>query len=91
MPTMEAFPSKNRGAQFHINIPDLPRIWFIHKNDSEILQVQRDRFTFNWRKTEPDQGYPGFSSICDEFEGFYNQFCHIVKDMKNWRSDSIAV
>ena len=81
MPTMEAFPSENRGVQFHINVPDLPRIWFIHEDDNQIIQVQRDRFTFNWRKTKPDQGYPGFPSICGKFEGFYNHFCQIMVDM----------
>ena len=80
MPTVETFPS--RGPQFHINVPDLPRIWFIHEDDSQILQIQRDRFTFNWRKTKPDQEYPGFSVICDKFEGFYNRFCQIMKNME---------
>ena len=82
MPTMETFPNPSREPQFHINVPDLPRIWFIHKDDSQILQVQRDRFTFNWRKTKPDQGYPGFSAICDKFEGFYNRFSQIMRDME---------
>ena len=82
MPTVETFPIPGRGSQFHINVPDIPRIWFIHEDDSQILQVQRDRFTFNWRKTKPDQEYPGFSVICDKFEDFYNRFCQIMKGME---------
>lgn len=82
MPTMETFPNPSRGSQFHINVPDLPRIWFIHRNDSQILQVQRDRFTFNWRKTKSDQKYPGFSDIFERFEGFYNRFCQTIKNME---------
>lgn len=81
MPTMETFPNPSQGAQFHINVPDLPRIWFIHENDSQILQVQRDRFTFNWRKTKSGQKYPGFSAIFDSFEGFYNRFYQTIKNM----------
>lgn len=81
MPTVETFPNPSRGSQLHINMPDLPRIWFIHEDDSQILQVQRDRFTFNWRKTEPDQQYPGFSAICDNFAGFYNRFYQIMRNM----------
>lgn len=81
IPTMETFPNPSREPQFHINVPDLPRIWFIHENDSQILQVQRDRFTFNWRKTKSGQKYPGFSAIFESFEGFYNRFCQTIKNM----------
>ena len=64
------------------NVPDLARIWFIHKTDTEIIQVQRDRFTFNWREAGPDQGYPGFSAIYEKFEGFYTRFTQTVNNMQ---------
>ena len=28
----------------------LPRVWFVHRNDNEVIQVQRNRFYYNWRK-----------------------------------------
>lgn len=62
--------------------PDLARIWFIHKTDTEIIQVQRDRFTFNWREAESDQDYPGFSAIYEKFEGFYTRFTQTVNNMQ---------
>ena len=64
------------------NVPDLARICFIHQTDTEIIQVQRDRFTFNWRKSGLDQVYPGFSAICEKFEGFYTRFTQTVKNMQ---------
>lgn len=64
------------------NVPDLARIWFIHETDTEIIQVQRDRFTFNWRKTEQHPVYPGFTAICEKFEDFYSRFGQIVKNMQ---------
>lgn len=82
-PVMEEFPSRIPEPQLRVrSAPDLARMWFIHEDKSQILQVQRDRFTFNWRKIDLNQQYPGFSSICDTFEDFYNRFCQIVKDMK---------
>lgn len=79
---VEQFPNPIQEAQFHIsNVPNLARIWFISEDNSEIIQVQRDRFTFNWRKTDLNQQYPGFSSICEKFEDFYNRFCKIIKDI----------
>ena len=70
-------------AQLHFsNVPDLARIWFIHETDTEIIQVQRDRFTFNWRKTEPHPVYPGFTAICEKFEDFYSRFGKVIKNMQ---------
>jgi uncharacterized protein (TIGR04255 family) len=81
-PAIETFPiPSQRSGQFQFNVPDLARIWFIHENDNQIIQIQRDRFTHNWRRTDSDQKYPGFSTICDKFNGFYNRFCQIIKDM----------
>ena len=82
-PAIETFPgSSRRSGQFQFNVPDLARIWFIHENDNQIIQIQRDRFTYNWRRTDSDQKYPGFSTICDKFNGFYNRFCQIITDMR---------
>jgi len=76
IPTVEKLANPIGDAQLRIgNIPELARIWFIHENESQILQVQRDRFTFNWRKTDLDQKYPGFATIYESFADFYNRFC----------------
>ena len=82
IPAVEKFPQPVNNPELRINVPDLPRIWFIHEDDSQIVQVQRDRFTFNWRKTESDQQYPGFSAILKRFETFYNRFCEIIANLE---------
>lgn len=76
-------PVSAQEAQLRIGyVPDLARIWFIHETETQIIQVQRDRFMFNWRKAGPDQVYPGFSAICENFEGFYTRFTQTVKNMQ---------
>lgn len=82
-PTIERFPSPPGGeTQVNVgNIPILPRIWFIENNNNRILQVQRDRFTFNWRKIDGGQQYPGFSSVFENFEEFYNRFCQTITNL----------
>ena len=81
-PTIENFPHPVEKAKVRVgNVPDLARIWFIHEDNSRILQVQRDRFTFNWRKIEGGQKYPGFLAIFESFEGFYNRFCDTITDL----------
>ena len=80
-PIVETFPNPSRSAHLQINVPDLARVWFIHEDDSQIIQVQRDRFTFNWRKTESNPRYPGFSSIFKSFENLYIRFGQIIGEL----------
>ena len=79
---VEAFPNPIQQAEFRIgNVPDLARVWFLHKDGSHIIQVQRDRFTFNWRKTESDPKYPGFPTIFERFEEFCNRFGEVINTL----------
>ena len=83
LPTMEHFSNIGGESELHIgNVPNLARIWFIHKDGDQIIQVQRDRFAFNWRKTKAEQNYPGFSAILEKFEGFYNRFGETIQNME---------
>lgn len=82
IPAVEKFPNPTKRPELRINVTDLPRLWFIHEDDSQIIQVQRDRFTFNWRRTTPEQQYPGFSVILNCFQVFYNRFCQIISRLE---------
>lgn len=52
----------------------LPRIWFIHKNENELIQVQRNCFLHNWRKRRADDIYPGYEKVVDNFERYLSLF-----------------
>lgn len=43
----------------------LPRVWFISKADNELIQVQLDRFYYNWRHRGDD--YPRYPSVIKKF------------------------
>lgn len=51
------------------------RCWFFHESQTKIIQVQRDRFLYNWQKPTGFEQYPHYASIRPEFEksllGFY--------------------
>jgi len=47
--------------------PMVPRLWFKNKEDTELIQIQSDRFLHNWRKTNDDVSYPRYESIRDRF------------------------
>ncbi len=52
----------------------LPRVWFIHRDDNELIQVQRNRFLHNWRKRQPNDRYPGYEKVVENFERYLARF-----------------
>ena len=48
--------------QFEIlqNVPYLPRLWFSRADSGDLVQFQRDRLIFNWRKTSESDQYLRF-------------------------------
>ncbi len=57
-----------------IDKPPLPRVWFIHRNDNELVQVQRNRFHYNWREREEGDVYPGYEKVINNFISYLTLF-----------------
>ena len=65
-PQIETFGSKS--AEDPKPFEYLPRVWF-HKDDgTAILQVQRDRFLHNWKKSTTQPSYPRYRHIKELFK-----------------------
>ena len=58
----------------------LPRIWFVHKNENEVVQVQQNRFIHNWRKRQPDDEYPGYEKVIENFERYLSRFQQLLAE-----------
>ena len=58
----------NRGT------PPLPRVWFVHEYENELIQVQFNRFIHNWRKRRPNDEYPGYKTVIGNFERYLSCF-----------------
>jgi len=51
------------------------RCWFIDEFDQTLVQIQKNRFIYNWRKTETGDKYPHYkNSIRPAFEKVWNEF-----------------
>ncbi len=63
----EFSPNANPGLSFQIvgQGPEF-RFWFISEDDVELVQVQADRLTFNWRR-ENDSSYPRYEKVRQRF------------------------
>lgn len=70
-PAFETFgthPRNAEGVRLHVrNAPQVPRLWFLNENESELIQFQEDRFVHNWRKTGAGTDYPRYEHIKDAF------------------------
>ena len=58
----------------------LPRVWFIHRNDNELVQVQRNRFHYNWREREEGDEYPGYEKVIVNFITYLSLFEKFLKE-----------
>ncbi len=46
----------------------LPRLWFVNRRDNELIQLQKDRFLYNWRKKQEDDPYPRYEIVVRAFK-----------------------
>lgn len=72
VPPMQVPP--RRGDQHHVlnvevlDVPPLRRTWFEDAAQRELIQLQDDRFIYNWRRKRLDDDYPGYDAIQPLFE-----------------------
>lgn len=60
-------PLKQQMSFQIVTEPPCPRLWFKSENGNQLIQVQRDRFIHNWRKTSEGDVYPRYEGIRDDF------------------------
>lgn len=79
-PIIETFPRMDSLPQFSIrSVPRVERVWFKDpKDSSRLMQLQPDRFGFNWKKGSDEEQYPSYTKnsqlFLDEFRTFIT-FC----------------
>jgi uncharacterized protein (TIGR04255 family) len=55
-----------------------PRVFFINREKTELLQVQRDRFHHNWRKVGEGDKYPRFERMLETFQEGLTKLTELV-------------
>ena len=55
-------------VQFQLlNAPPVHRVFIKKATDTELIQIQSDRFGYSWRKLKPEDEYPRYVKIRDNF------------------------
>ena len=56
----------------------MPRYWIVSEDETELIQIQKNAFMFNWRRRNDE--YPRFHrSIKPAFDGYYGLFSEFVR------------
>lgn len=48
-------------------LPPMRRAWLLNQAGTHLIQLQDDRFLFNWKRTSPDLEYPSYRSVVAGF------------------------
>lgn len=57
-----------QGKMQFTEVPPLPRQMFLSDNERNVIQVQRDKFLFNWRKLKLDDAYPRYKNVFSSYK-----------------------
>jgi uncharacterized protein (TIGR04255 family) len=69
-PLIETFGERAQAPAVRVQVLDglpSPRLFFLNESGSELIQVQKDRFSHNWRKQGQGDEYPRYEHIRDAF------------------------
>ena len=79
-PIGEGFvPQQQPQVQFEMIItPPMPLYWFVSQDSTMLIQVQQDRVAFNWRRTAPEDEYPLYETLREEFVPMLNAIQELV-------------
>lgn len=84
-PSIETFGERARVPAVRVQVLDglpSPRLFFLNQSGSELIQVQKDRFSHNWRKQGQGDGYPRYERILDNFRQELGVFEHFLQEEK---------
>lgn len=65
-------------VQFSLGVPQA-RLWFLTATQSQLIQIQNDRFIVNWRQTPDDAEYPRYTSVREAFQARLDDLIEFVE------------
>jgi uncharacterized protein (TIGR04255 family) len=76
---IEEFPPAPIAAQIEVTSEPDARFWYISETNTELVQVQRDRFIRNWRREDTEVDYPRYRLLRPKFEHDWNRFVQFLE------------
>ena len=78
-PVIEPLPGHEQFTQLEfLTLPPLRRTWLISPDRRNLIQLQQDRFLFNWKKSEADDTYPSYQLVIERFNSYLRRFADFL-------------
>lgn len=61
-------------------LPPLRRSWLLNSAGTNLLQIQDERFLFNWKRTEAVPDYPSYVNVIAGFRRYWARFKQFARD-----------
>lgn len=61
-------------------VPPVPRCWFLDTPENRLVQLQPDRFLYNWKKVTGIEDYPHYDVIFPEFKKQWQSFLSFAEE-----------
>ena len=71
---VEVLPHELITVPIVVNAPEMPRVWFVSEDDTCLIQLQPDRFLFNWREGPNRAPYPRYKNVIKKFRELFQTF-----------------
>ena len=87
IPVIETFdqPPRTGGPHVELRVSSAPlpiRLWMMTSSKTELVQLQPDRFGYNWRKLSPKDQYPSYAVIRGKFSTQWTDFERFIAENK---------
>jgi uncharacterized protein (TIGR04255 family) len=74
LPLIETFGDTPATMNVELTDVPLPRVWLVSESGNYLIQLQRDRFHYNWRRVNPQDTYPRYPAVRERFENALTRF-----------------
>lgn len=62
------------------NLPPLRRAWLFSADRRNLIQLQEDRFLFNWKRSSDGDTYPSYAVVIEQFESHLAGFLAFCRE-----------
>jgi len=81
-PMIETFPLNQSGPSFNLtDRPPVGRGIYAADDDSHLVQIQDNRFGFNWKRASADSPYPRFDANLTKFNYEFERFTNFCTEL----------
>ena len=85
-PIVESFDHVPRMPSINFQFADpaaMPRLWLVTKDGTELVQLQHDRISYNWRKLSAAASYPRYSHIRERFSSVLGALAEALSEARD--------